>query len=399
MSKLSVTFRWLVFSVLLGVLCGAATALFLKGLDEITSFRMEHPGIVLGLPFCGALVARFYQKFGKNSDRGNDLVIDEIHDPRSRLPLRMTPFILIATWLSHLFGASVGREGTAVQMSGPIANRVGHFLGFHRGEARSIVLMSGMAAGFAAVFGTPVAGALFGLEAPAVGARLRPGALLPVALSAVLAHSFVQLLGVEHLREGLVAVPTPGPGLVVRLLLFGIVCGLLARVFVGLSHFLIDFFKGTFASPASRAFWGSVVFLLIFAWPSMRVYQGLGADRLHEAFVGHLPWYDWLGKLFATSLSLGAGLKGGEVTPLFFMGAAAGNAGSLVLGLSTPFLTAVGFVSVFAGAAHVPLSSTLVAMELFGAPMGWPALLSCVASFMSSGNKSIYTAQRGIEQK
>ncbi|MEN9378283.1 MAG: hypothetical protein RL710_3440, partial [Pseudomonadota bacterium] len=168
---LAYTGRWLVLATLVGLLSGSASALFLLALDAATGYRESHRWIVWLLPVAGFLVGWVYLKIGQGVEAGNNLLIDEIHDPQKVVPLRMAPLILLSTVISHLFGASVGREGTAVQMGGALADQLTGLFRLRK-EDRRILLMAGIAAGFASVFGTPLAGAVFALEVLAIG-RLR----------------------------------------------------------------------------------------------------------------------------------------------------------------------------------------------------------------------------------
>lgn len=386
--------KWALLATAVAVLAGSASALFLWALDEATAARLRHPGLLWALPLAGFVVGWLYLRWGQSVEAGNNLLIDEIHDPRQAVPLRMAPFILGATVVSHVFGASVGREGTAVQMGGSLADPIAHRLRLPRDERR-LLLMAGLAGGFASVFGTPMAGAVFALEVLAIG-RLRLEALWPCLVAAVLADQVGLWWGVHHSHYSVGSPPTLTAWTLGATVLAGLAFGLVGQGFARATHALASAFRRWVAyAPLRPALGGSVIVLLAWALgPAADRYLGLGLPTIAQAFEGPLPAYDWLGKLVFTVASLGAGFKGGEVTPLFYIGATFGNALAPWLHLPVPMLAALGFVAVFAGAANTPLACTLMALELFGSGLGPFAALACTASYLVSGHQGIYRAQR-----
>ncbi len=384
--------QWLALASLVGVLAGSASALFLWALDMVTQWREAHRWIVWGLPLAGLAVAWVYLHFGDRSEAGNNLLIDEIHDPRQVVPLRMAPLVLASTVVSHLFGASVGREGTAVQMGGALADQLTRLLPQNRDNRRTL-LMAGVAAGFASVFGTPLAGAVFALEVLAIG-RLRYDALWACAVAAVVGDQTTLLWGIHHTPYTLGTLPVLNLWTLCAAALAGMAFGLAGRGFAWGAHSFGHWMKSTLPQPLWRPVIGGTVLATLYWGLDAWRYAGLGVPAIVQAFEQPLPPLDWLGKMLFTIASLGSGFKGGEVTPLFYMGATLGNA--LAPWLHVPFgwLAALGFVGVFAGAANTPLACTLMAMELFGPGIGVPALLACVVSYLVSGHAGIYKAQR-----
>jgi len=387
----------IILASMVAVLAGTASALFLFSLDWATQTREANRWLIWGLPVAGFLVGWLYLKFGQHVEAGNNLLIDEIHDPKKVVPLRMAPFVLGGTVVSHLFGASVGREGTAVQMGGALADQLTHFFKLSPVDRR-LVLMAGISAGFASVFGTPLAGAVFALEVLAIG-RLRLDALLPCTVAAVVADQVGLLWGVQHTPYAVGQVPYITAWLLAAMVVAGAVFGLTGKLFADGTHGLSRLIKKHIPYAPLRPFVGGVVIATVVMWGNFDRYIGLGIPVMVEAFQHPLAPTDFLGKAIFTIASLGTGFKGGEVTPLFYIGATLGNALAPLLDVPFPLLAAVGFVAVFAGATNTPIASTLMAMELFGAELGVFAALACVMSYLCSGHSGIYRAQRVKHRK
>ena len=389
--------QWLMLFGLVAVLAGSASALFLFSLDWATRTREAHRWLILGLPLAGFTVGWLYLKWGRSVDAGNNLLIDEIHDPHQVVPLRMAPLILGGTVVSHLFGASVGREGTAVQMGGALADQLSHRFKLSAGQRR-VVLMTGIAAGFASVFGTPLAGAVFALEVLAGPAlrQMRWAALLPCVVAAVAADQVGLLWGVQHTLYSAGNLPALSTWSLTAMVLAGGLMGLTGRVFALSTHAFSAWMKQRIAYAPLRPLIGGALIAAVVWWGQADRYIGLGIPVIVEAFSQPLAPWDFAAKLALTVASLGSGFKGGEVTPLFYIGATLGNALAPLLQMPVGLMAAIGFVAVFAGAANTPLACTVLAMELFGVPVGGFAALACAVSYVFSGRVSIYKAQRRL---
>ena len=393
--------KWLLLAFVVAVLAGTASAAFLAALDWATRTRLAHAWLIWLLPVAGFAVGWLYLRYGSSVEGGANLLIDEIHDPKKIIPLRMAPLVLGGTVLSHLFGASVGREGTAVQMGGALADQLTRMFRLNN-EDRRIILMAGISAGFASVFGTPLAGALFGLEVLAIG-RLRYEAMLPCLAAAVIADQVVLLWGpllhIGHTHYAVPLIPALSAWTLSAMVIAGVLFGVTGKLFAQATHGLSGLMKRKIAYAPLRPLAGGFVVALAVWLLGTDKYIGLGIPTIVDALQQPLPAWDFLGKMAFTIVSLGTGFKGGEVTPLFFIGATLGNALGPVLHQPAALLAAIGFVAVFAGAANTPIASTLMAMELFGAEIGVYAAIACVVAYLFSGHAGIYRAQRGGHAK
>ncbi len=400
--------RWLLIAIPVGLLAGSASALLLVALDWATRTRESHPWLLYLLPLAGLAVGLLYHYLGRAVEAGNNLLLEEIHAeaeaPASTIPARMTPLILLGTFLTHLSGGSAGREGTAVQTGASLADQLTPLLRrvlVFTSNDRRILLMSGIAAGFASVFGTPLAGTVFGVEVLTVGA-VRYEALFPCLAASFIADLTTRAWGIHHttyLVDSLARATALTPKTLLAAAAAGIVFGLIALIFARLTHAIGALYKRLLPYPPLLPFVGGAVVAAIVFTTHARRYIGLGIPTIVAAFHGPVPRFAFAAKLALTALTLGAGFKGGEVTPLFFIGATLGNALAGAIPLPASLLAAMGFVAVFAGAANTPIASALMAFELFGSEAGSFAAIACITSYLFSGHHGIYHAQRPSHHK
>ncbi|MBB5440017.1 H+/Cl- antiporter ClcA [Pedobacter sp. AK017] len=382
-------FKWLVLILIVGVAAGTLSALFLAALNLVTIFRDNHTWMLYLLPFAGLVIGFVYHHKGKEVERGNNIIFDTVHNPAAIIPFKMVPLVLTGTVVTHLFGGSAGREGTALQMAAATADQLHKPFKLNAAE-RTILLIAGLSAGFASVFGTPLAGIVFGIEVLLLG-KIPVKAILPAIATAFIGAYVTELWGVGHTHYSIALIlPLTFRGIAYSVIA-GLAFGLAAIAFVKLTEGFSHGFK-KISYPPLRPFAGGVLVLLLFLLPGTYKFAGLGIPAILDSFNTASQGSDFALKILFTAITLGSGFKGGEVTPLFFIGATLGSALSVFLPLPVGLLAGMGFVAVFAGAAKTPLACCLMAMELFGLSCGIYVAIACTVSFFISGRHSIYNA-------
>jgi len=383
--------RWSFIGLVLGIAIGSASAGFLISLDWVTAYRENHLWIILFLPVGGLLVGLLYHYYGKGADAGNNLLIDTIHQPAKQIPFRMAPLVYVGTMVTHLFGGSAGREGTALQMAGAIADQLSIPLKLSEWDRKTLIIAA-VAGGFGSVFGTPLVGAIFGLEFFLLG-QIRYHAIFPALITAIIADGVTRLWEADHTHYFIDTIPDLTLKTLFYAIIVGLLCGWCAAIFSKAMHKTSEIFEKNVAFPPLRPFVGGIMVILIVWGLGTTKYIGLGIPTIVESSNAPTAPYDFIIKIILTILTLAAGFKGGEVTPLFFIGATLGSTLSYFIPIPTALLAGMGFVAVFAGATNTPIACTIMAIELFGVECGLYVAIACVVSFLASGHNGIYKNQ------
>lgn len=389
--------RWVFIGTTVGIFTGSVATLFLESLELATSLRMSNPWLIFLLPFGGGFISFLYSKYGENSSKGNNLILDKINESSGNIPLRMAPLVFLGTFVTHLFGGSAGREGTGVQIGGSIAEVIGGIFKLDKIDTR-IILMCGISSGFASVFGTPLAGTIFGLEVAALGVMSYEG-LIPCFTAAFIGNYVTEILGIHHTHYNILGIPVVTSTTVLKIIIAAILFGLVSKLFSELTHKLKEVFSVSFKNTAIKSMVGGVIIIILTYIVGTRDYLGLSIPLITDSFTTQVSPFASLGKLIFTALTLGTGFQGGEVTPLFVIGSTLGNNLSGLLDLSPSFLAALGLIGVFAGATNTPITSFILGIELFGSQGGQYMFMTCAISYLFSGHSGIYISQKISKSK
>jgi H+/Cl- antiporter ClcA len=383
--------KWILICVLTGIFSGSASAFFLVSLEWVTLFREHQNWIIWLLPMGGLAIGLLYHFYGSDVVKGNNLLLEEYENPQKTIPLKIAPLVLIGTLITHLFGGSAGREGTAVQMSGAIADQFTGLFKLDNSDRKTLIIL-GISAGFASVFGTPLAGTLFALEV-LYFSKISFKSIILSFITAYIAYFTVEFWQVKHTHYSIPEVPEMTFKMIPWLLIVGAIFGLAAMLFSRSTHFWGKLFSKNIKYPPLRPFVGGLILVVAIYSIGITKYIGLGIPTIVESFSTTNQWYDFLLKILFTGFTLGAGFKGGEVTPLFFVGATLGSALSIYIPLPVALLAGMGFIAVFSGATHTPIACTVMGMELFGVESGVFIGIACIVAYFSSGSTGIYHSQ------
>lgn len=394
--RYTATLKWILFAVFVGLILGVCGSLFHECIDIVTSIRLAHPLLLLLLPLGGVLIHVIYGKYGSGTAGGTNLVLESIHEDKP-VPLRLAPLIFIATTISHLSGASVGREGAALQLGGSI----GHFVGvtFRLSDRdRKTLVMTGMSAAFSAMFGTPLTAAVFPMEVVTVGI-MQYSALLPCAIASFTARGVAILMGMPATAYELGEIPAFAPLSAVRVSVLACLAGIFSILFcIALQH-SERLAESAVKNRYARAVLLGAVLLILTHISGSQIYNGAGGTYIPTCIAGEQMWYAFLVKAIFTILSICAGYKGGEIVPSFFIGAAFGGLFGAISGFSPALCAAVGMTAFFSGVTNCPLSSFLIACEMFGYGGASYYMLAAAFGYVISSYWGLYTGQKIMYSK
>ena len=396
LNRIKISTKWVVFSIISGVVVGSVGTVFYFSMSFVTNLRNNYPWLIYLLPIGGLAIVGAYHLMHDENDTGTNLVLSAIHSG-DHLPLRMAPLIFISTLITHLFGGSAGREGAALQLGGSIGNGIGRLFRFDEKD-KHIMIMCGMSAAFSALFGTPMAAAIFSMEVVSVGI-MHYSALVPCVISSLIAHGIATSAGASTETFIIEEMPIFNVGTAIRVSLLAILCALVSIVFCVMLHQAEHLYKKYFKNPFIRIFFGGCLIIVLTICVGDQRYNGTGIDIIERCFEGNVRPEAFFMKMLFTALTLGAGFKGGEIVPSFFTGAAFGCLFGNLTGFSSTLCSAIGMTAVFCGVTNCPITSLLISFELFGYE-GMPYFLLAVAfSYMLSGYFGLYHSQKIMYSK
>ncbi len=384
--------KWLVLATVIGIIVGLSTAAFLKilhlSIDAVTGYGYYFILLPLALYVSTLIVRRLAPEA---EGHGTEKVIEAVHKRSGRIKAAVVPVKLTATLVTLAFGGSAGKEGPCAQIGAGLSSIFASLFRFDENDRKKLVIC-GISGGFAAVFGTPIAGAIFGMEVLFVGAMLYD-VLLPSFVAGIISYQVSSSLGITYFYYPLEFVPHFSEAFFLKVVAAGIFFGLCSFLLIEALN-LGKKYAGKLEMPETRkALLGGLMLVVLSLIFSTR-YLGLGLETIHSTLEGgEIPWYSVFAKMLFTSITLNFGGSGGIVTPIFFIGASSGNLFARIMGLDTAMFAAIGLVSLLAGAANTPIAASIMAVELFGPKVAPFAAVSIVISFLMTGHRSVYPSQ------
>jgi H+/Cl- antiporter ClcA len=397
MSFISTLTKWVIWGGIIGIFTGTTTA-FLKNIIKLlTDHREANPFYLFFLPLGGLFIGYIYKHYGKDTTKGNNLIIENIHNETGAVPLKMGPQVYLATFITHIVGGSTGREAAAVQMGASISEAVSRLFKVNKVD-RKLLLMCGISGGFGSAFSAPLTGTIFGMEVVSLG-KMKYEALVPCFVASFAGHFVAKAWGVPQEQFIIQSVPDTTAIVIVKIIILSIIFGLISAVYSHLRHFIENISKKYLKDPMIIGFVGGATILALVYIIGSNDYTGRGLKMAKQAFEGHIPPLAFLAKLVFTAITMGTGFRGGEAVPLFFIGSTLGNTLSGIVTLPTSFLAAIGLIAVFCGASNAPISCFMLSLEMFEGKGITFFFIACIISYIFSGHHGIYPAQKIFQPK
>jgi len=395
---LKIFLKWLIIAIIVGLTGGVVGSAFHISVEFVTELRHLNKWLILFLPVGGVVIAVLYRLFKGSGRIDTNRVIESVRSEES-VPLVMAPLIFVSTVITHLLGGSAGREGAALQLGGSLGYAFGKVFRMDEND-KHIIVMSGMSAVFAAVFGTPVTAMFFALEVTSVGVMHYAG-LVPCVISAFIASQAALNFGISPVSfVGVVTLEPMSVKLISGIIVLAVLCALVSTLFCFSIHKCEKFGSRFIPNKFLCAFLGGVVIILLTYTIGTTDYNGAGMDVISRAIIkGDARWSDFLFKILFTAITIAAGFKGGEIVPSFFIGSTFGCVMAPLLGVDPSLGAAIGFVAVFCGVVNCPVASFVLAIEVFGGDVAMPFAVFCAVSYMLSGYSSLYKSQKIVYSK
>ncbi|NLL79930.1 MAG: chloride channel protein [Clostridiales bacterium] len=388
--------KWLMMATVIGIIGGLVGTLFHECIEKVTVFRQGHGWMIYLLPFAGLLIVFLYHRAEIRNDRGTNLVLDSVHT-KQHVPFRMAPLIFVGTVLTHLCGGSAGREGAALQIGGSIGSTLGALVRFDEKD-RHVLVMCGMSAVFAAMFGTPLTAAIFSMEVVSVGI-VYYSAFVPCIISATVAYGLTSYMGVNATRYTINIAYTLSPVICLKVIGLAMLCGLVGILFCVALHQTAHFAKEKLQNDYVRVFVGGVLIILLTLFVGNDAYNGAGTAMIQRALHGEVPPTAFLWKIVFTAITIGTGYKGGEIVPTLFIGATFGSFAGPLLGIDPSYAAALCMVAMFCAVVNCPIASVLLGLEMFGRTDMLLFAIACGVSYVFSGYYSLYSSQKILYAK
>ncbi len=397
LKETKVFIKWVLIAALLGGIGGVVGSAFHMLVDIATETREKYDFLIFLLPLGGLLIVLLYKIAHATKGVDTNRVIEAADTDNKSIPLIMAPLIFVSTVITHLFGGSAGREGAALQIGGSIGYKVGNLLRLDKKDMH-IVVMTGMSALFAALFGTPVTATFFAIEVISVGVMHYAG-LVPCIVSSFAASFIAKLFGLHPVKFEELPIPDISVGIIGKVIVLTVLCAIVSVVFCTLLEKSEKLFKKLFKNAFLRIFAGGALIVVLTMLLGTRDYNGAGMNIIERAISGEARWEAFALKILFTVITVAAGFKGGEIVPTFFIGSTFGCVVAPLIGLDASFGAAIGFVALFCSVVNCPVASVMLATEVFGGEGILIFAVVCCISYMTSGYSGLYHSQRIVYSK